>query len=96
MHCTGRVAKDAARYSQKLCEAIIRGAQRQLHADGYMKPGAVGLHSVEEEDTQNMPAVDSRCSGKYRDDLTGQLLRDDMVREFGTARSDSAANGGGG
>ena len=39
----------------------------------------MGLHAVNDEDVD--PDHDERFSGTYRDDLSGQVLRDDLVRE---------------
>ena len=76
---SGKVAKDAARYPDGLCRAIIRGMINEMKARGIHRPGEVGLHAVNDEDID--PDHDPRFSGSYRDDLSGQILRDDLVRE---------------
>ncbi len=75
--CSGRVAREAAKYSKGLCKAIIGGMVDEMHVQGIWRRGEVGLHAVTDEDS-NMP---DGCSGRYRDDITGQPLRDDLVAE---------------
>ena len=76
---SGRVASDAARYPAELCRAIIHGMVNDMESRGIHRPGEVGLHAVNDEDVD--PDHDERFSGTYRDDLSGQVLRDDLVRE---------------
>ncbi len=80
--CSGRVASEAARYPVQLCKAIVRGITRQLDAIGIHEPGMVGMHAVtdEKKDLENLKRADNGYSGRYKDDLTGQPLRDDLVR----------------
>jgi len=51
----------------------------EMKARGIHRPGEVGLHAVNDEDAD--PDHDPRFSGAFRDDLSGQILRDDLVRE---------------
>ncbi len=78
VQASGRVAKDAARYSDGLCRAMIRGMADEMRSRGILRPGGEGVHAVTDED-----GVDSQspmgCSGKYRDGMSGQLLRDSLV-----------------
>ena len=81
--CSGKTASDAARYPPGLVKAIIKGTTQELHHRGVMKPGEVGLHAVNDED---IPANQVRgpaqgYSGKFVDDVTKQVLKDDLVRE---------------
>ena len=49
-----------------------------------MTDGCVGVHAREEKNKADPELVLTRergYSGKYRDDLTGQVLRDDLVIE---------------
>ena len=78
-HCSGRVAKEAAKYSKGLCRAIVRGMVDEMHVCGIMRRGEQGLHAVSDEDREE--AWPEGCSGRYRDDISGQLLRDDLVAE---------------
>ena len=80
--CSGRIAKEAAKYPTGLCKAILKGIVDQLHDKGIMKHGEVGLHAVNDEDgAPVMRGPDEGYSGKHRDDLTGQVLKDSLVAE---------------
>ena len=48
-----------------------------------MKRGEVGLHAVNDEDLQvnHLRGPEQGYSGKFVDDMTKQVLRDDLVRE---------------
>ncbi len=81
--CQGKIAKEAAKYSRGLCRAIVKGMHNQMRSVGIVRDHEIGLHAVTDE-----PAVetlikdqDPRYSGKFKDDITGQVLRDDLVRE---------------
>ena len=81
-HCEGKIARDAQEYIQSLCHAMIRGMHDQLIKDGIAEVGMVGLHAAAEEALEEVgksPA--DGFSGKYTDDLTGQVLNDTLVRE---------------
>jgi len=75
----GKVGKDAAVYPAELCRAIVRGMVAEMKDRGIHRAGEVGLHAVTDEDGD--PDHDDRFSGTYRDDISGQILRDDLVRE---------------
>ena len=79
----GALTKKTAIYSSKLCRAIIKGMTAQLHADGRMKPGEIGIHALDDDEAVNssMKGPSEGFSGAYRDDLTKQVLRDDLVHE---------------
>ena len=78
VQASGRVAKDAARYSDGLCRAMVRGMVDEMRSRVIWRPGEEGMHAVTDEDgAQAMIG----CSGKYRDDISGQLLRDGLVHE---------------
>ena len=70
-----------AKYPRELCRAVLRGITRQLHADRRMKPGCYGVQAVddEEEIKQHSYGPEQGFSGRFRGDLTGQVLRDDLV-----------------
>ncbi len=76
--CSGRVAKEAARYSKELCQAIIKGMIDELRFRGMLRRGEVGLHAVTDDYEYELPPG---CSGRYRDAISGQPLRDDLVAE---------------
>jgi hypothetical protein len=82
LHLHGDHARRAARYPKRLCKAILQGAHAQLRADGHIIDGCIGLVATEDPVMAvDAAAQDARFSGKHKDDLTGQLLRDDLVRE---------------
>ena len=81
MHCEGYVAADAAKYPEQLCVAILRGMKRQLLKDGRMTLGCFGVHGKEDklEELATPQTPERGYSGKYRDDVTGQVLKDELV-----------------
>ena len=79
---SGRVARDAAIYPPGLCRAILKGISDQLHSVGIMRPGEVGLHAAcDEDDEQLLRGPEQGYSGKFRDDLSKQVLKDSLVHE---------------
>ena len=80
---SGRAARDAARYPPELVSAIIRGIKSQLRDAGYFKQGEVGLHALDDDRAAeaSLKSVAMGYSGKFRDDITGQPLRNDLVME---------------
>jgi len=90
-HCEGRTARDAAIYPMELCREILRGISRQLKADGYFADEEVGLiqpslreviHSLQRNDAYVLITDDGKPpSGKFRDDVSGQVLLDSLVGE---------------
>ena len=83
IHCEGRICREAAKYSRKLCRAMIRGMHRQMRLDGTLQPGCIGMMASEDEkiDGSHVKIPEEGFSGKYRDNLTGQLLKDVLVHE---------------
>ena len=79
--CSGVLAKDAARYPRGLCRAILQGVTQQLKRDEILKDGCCGLQAPDDEAEikRNVMSPERGYSGKYRDDLTGQLLKDELV-----------------
>ena len=80
-HCEGKTASEAARYPVGLCKAIVRGISRQLEAIGVVEAGVVGLHALTDEkpNSAHLKTPENGYTGKYKDDVSGQLLRDDLV-----------------
>ena len=78
----GKLAHDAAQYPRGLCQAMLKGATAQLRADRRLKPGCFGIQAVDDdaEVHESMYGSAQGYSGRYKDDLTGQTLRDDLVR----------------
>ena len=78
---SGKIARDAARYPPELCKAILRGFVDELQDLGMLTQQCYGLQAAIDEESVG-PAIsigDKRFSGKYKDDLTKQVLRDDLV-----------------
>ena len=83
MICEGVVARDAAVYPRELCRAVLRGITAQLREDRRLQPGCYGLQALndDEEAVRSALGPEQGFSGKYRDDLTGQVLKDTLVQE---------------
>ncbi len=81
--CSGRVGREAAIYPRGLCRAVLKGISDQLRADRRLKAGCFGVQMVddEEEIAAALQGPEQGFSGKYHDDLTGQILNDEMVRK---------------
>jgi len=56
-----------------------------MKADGIIQHGSSGLQALHEDIdvmvANNQPVQDLRCTGKYKDDMTGQPLIDSLVHE---------------
>ena len=50
MIATGKIAKEAAKYTRQLCRAIVHGMTDEMYFRGIWKRGEVGLHAVTDED----------------------------------------------
>ena len=81
--CSGIIAKDAAVYPRGLCQAVIKGIVEQLKEDKLVKAGCFGVQVADDEEE-----IESLCqsalsgySGKFKDDISGQTLRDELVHE---------------
>ena len=61
--CSGKVAREAARYTPELCKAMLRGVSAKLKVRGIIKDGEIGLHAVCDEDDPKMMKVPTRDSG---------------------------------
>ena len=80
--CSGQHAKEAAKYPRGLCKAMLRGVRNQLKADDLMKNGCFGIQVPDDDAAveRSLRGPAQGYSGKFRDDLTGQVLRDADVR----------------
>ena len=81
--CSGRIAREAAIYLRELCQAVIKGIVEQLKEDRLLKSGCFGVQVPDDEEE-----IESLCqeastgySGKFKDDITGQVLLDELVLE---------------
>ncbi len=81
--CSGKHAKDAAKYPRNLCKAMLKGVRNQMREDGLLKNRCFGLQAPDEdaEVEKNLRGPAQGFSGAYRDDLTGQVLKDALVKE---------------
>ena len=83
MPCSGSIAKQAVSYPKELCRAVLRGVTEQFKEDGLFKDSCFGVQVDDDEkeigDTCQGP--EQRFSGWYRDDLTGQVLKDELVTQ---------------
>ena len=60
---------------------MIRGMIEEMHFLGIARPGEVGLHAVTDdaEDQKELRGPAQGYSGRFRDDITGQVLIDELV-----------------
>ena len=68
-------------YLKGLCGAVLKGVSDQLRADGLLKQGCYGIQ-VADDDLEILKSIcgpEQGYSGRYKDDLTGQLLKDELV-----------------
>ena len=80
--CSGSICKDMAKYPRELCRAVLRGLTAQLRADKRLTAGCYGLQAADEDNAvaEHVYGPAQGYSGKCKDDLTGQALRDDLVK----------------
>ncbi len=80
--CSGRHAREAAKYPRALCKAMLKGVRNQMVSDGLLKNGCFGLQAPDDdgEVEKHMRGPAQGYSGAYRDDLTGQVLKDELAK----------------
>ena len=69
--CEDGICRDMARYPRELCQGILRGLAAQLRVDGRINERYTGV--------QSLYGPKRGYSGRVKDDLTRQVLRDDLV-----------------
>ena len=80
--CSGRIAREAAIYPRELCQAVIKGIVEQLKEDRLLKSGCFGVQVPDDEEIESLcQEAFTGYSGKFKDDVTGQVLRDELVLE---------------
>ena len=80
--CAGSICKEMAKYPRELCRAVLRGITAQLRADGRLQPGCYGVQMADDESgPRQLYGPEQGYSGRFKDDMTGQVLRDDLVVE---------------
>ena len=82
MPCSGLNARDAATYPRELRRAMLKGIRDQLRSDGSLKNGCFGVQVADDdgEIERQMRGPSQGYSGEFKDDLTGQVLHDGMVK----------------
>ena len=78
--CSGRIASEAHAYPKALCRALFKGVTDQLRADGLLKQGCYGIQ-VADDDLEVLKSIygpEQGFSGRYKDNITGQLLKDEL------------------
>ena len=79
--CSGKVASDSQVHPRGLCRAVLNGISDQMRTDGLLKHCCYGVQ-VADDDLAVIKATygpEQSHSGKYKDDLTGQVLKDALV-----------------
>ena len=81
--CSGKHAREAQKYPRGLCRAILRGVRDQMREDRLLREGCFGVQVPDDDATveAELRGPSSGYSGRYRDDLTGQVLKDALVVE---------------
>ena len=79
----GGITRGTAIYTNRLCRAIIGGMTKQLRLDGRVKAGEIGIFALDDDAVEQalVKSPEMGYSGKFKDDLTNQVLRDDLVVE---------------
>ena len=79
----GQLTKDAVIHPRGLCRLMLRGVSQQLEADKLAKEGCFWIH-VPDDDSEvheSLYGPAQGYSGQYVDDLTGQVLKGNLVQE---------------
>ena len=81
--CSGSHARDAQRYPPGLCRAVPRGVRDQLRADNLLKDGCYGVQAPDDDAAveRELRGPANGDSGRFTDDLTGQVLKDAFALE---------------
>ena len=77
----GSTSKAMAKHPRELRRAMLRGLTHQLRVDGRLQPGCYGIQSQDDDCIREIYGPAQGYSGKYKDDLTGQVLKDSLVME---------------
>ena len=88
-------AKAIATHPRELRRAMLRGLTNQLRVDGRLQPGCYGVQSQDDDCIREMYGPAQGYSGKYKDDLTGQVLKDSLVMEARKKELDFFKSNGG-
>ena len=75
------VTNFAQAYPKGFCRAVLKGVPDQLRADGLLNQGLYGSQFAD-EDHEVLKIIYGPEQGyfeRYKDDVTGQLLKDELV-----------------
>ena len=80
--CSNRIAREAAVNPKEFCRAVLRGIRNQLREDGVLKNGCYGVEAAHDdaEVERQLRGTSQGYSGAFKDELTGQVLEDELVR----------------
>ena len=84
-------------YPKELCCAVLRGVTEQLKEDGLLKDDGgfgVQLANGENEIEASCKGPEQGFSGRYHEDLTVQILKDEMVTQERLSELDFSNNKG--
>ena len=78
----GTRTRNAQFYPRGLCRATLDGADDQLRDDGLLRSSWFGIQVPDEDEEllRNMYSPERGYGGRYREDLIGQSLCDDLVQ----------------
>ena len=81
--CSGKHSALSQKYPPGLCRAVLRGVRDQLRADNLLEDGCYGVQAPDDDAAieRELRGPANGYSGKYTDDLTGQVLQDSPVIE---------------
>ena len=81
--CSGKHARMAQKYPPELCRAVLRGVRDQMRSDNLLKDGCYRVMAPDDDAAveAEIRGPSSGFSGRYTDDLTGQVLKDALVLE---------------
>ena len=87
--CAGSICREMAKYPRELCQAVLRGLTAQLQADGRLIPGCYGVQmagargtvEIEDAPVRRPHGPAEGYSGRFKDEMTGQVLKDSFVLE---------------
>ena len=78
--CSGRTARQAAKYPFEMCEAILRGLRDHVNGQGRLQPSLNAvLPRAEAETCFEDPVLLAISDGDVYDATTGQVLKGDLV-----------------
>ena len=78
-----RHAAEAAKYPKGLCRAVNHGISQQLREDKLLKDGCLRVQAPDDDAAieRLLRGPDQGYSGRFRDDLTCEVLKDEFAQE---------------